>query len=136
INTRVSKKLSKSKHTITSFDMIDDHTADFIDAHNRSTGYLVVQIVDDTEKCQQLTNWNEKLFNSLNLSDTEHIKFTSVDNIEIEGWLMKPSQQQNNKKIPLVLQIHGGATCFIWLWLLSRMAINGCVWICCIIFQP
>jgi len=108
INTRVSKKLSKSKHTITSFDMIDDHTAVFIDAHTHSTGDLVVQIVDDTEKCQQLTNWNEKLFNSLNLSDTEHIKFTSVDNIEIEGWLMKPSQQQNNKKIPLVLQIHGG----------------------------
>lgn len=42
------------------------------------------------------------------LSDPENIRFTSIDNLEIEGWLLKPTNAENGGKTPLVLQIHGG----------------------------
>jgi dipeptidyl aminopeptidase/acylaminoacyl peptidase len=108
IHGNVSQKLSKPEHTITSFDMIDDKTAVFIDSHKHATGDLVLQSLDDTVKRQQLTMWNEKLFNSVQLSEPEHITFTSVDDVDIEGWLLKPTQHKENKQVPLILQIHGG----------------------------
>ncbi|HWO75414.1 MAG TPA: S9 family peptidase [Bacillus sp. (in: firmicutes)] len=104
----VTGPLSEGKHTISSFDMIDDNQAIFVQAHSHSTGDLVIQTLPLPNKKRQLTKWNEPLLNEIKLSTPEHITIKSFDGLEIEGWLLHPVERKEGEKHPLVLQIHGG----------------------------
>jgi dipeptidyl aminopeptidase/acylaminoacyl peptidase len=68
--------------------------------------YFVSDINGQNEK--QLTHFNDELQKEVAFSDAERFTYKSVDNLEIEGWLMKPYGYQAGKKYPLVLYIHGG----------------------------
>ena len=57
---------------------------------------------------RRLTSFNDALQKEVAFSDAERFTYKSVDNLEIEGWLMKPYGYQAGKKYPLVLYIHGG----------------------------
>ncbi|MET3698837.1 dipeptidyl aminopeptidase/acylaminoacyl peptidase [Bacillus oleivorans] len=100
--------LSDGKHTITSFDMIDDNEAVFVQAHCHSTGDLVIQNINLPRNKRQLTRWNDSLLSEIKLSTPEHIRLNSFDGLELEGWLLHPTERNEGGKHPLVLQIHGG----------------------------
>jgi len=68
--------------------------------------YYVSDINGQNEK--KLTSFNDELQKEVAFSDAERFTYKSVDNLEIEGWLMKPYGYQPGKKYPLVLYIHGG----------------------------
>ncbi|PLR81477.1 S9 family peptidase [Bacillus sp. V33-4] len=108
LDGEVSKPLSEDQHTITSFAMIDDHHAVFVQAHCHSTGDLVIQNIDKIDEKKNLTTWNDPLFTQIQLSTPEHITVTSEDGLEIEGWILHPVRISKEAKHPLVLQIHGG----------------------------
>lgn len=108
MNGDVSKALSAGGHTITSFDIIDDKQAVFVQAHAHSTGDIVLQNLQQLDDRKVLTDWNKALLSEIKLSNPEHLQFMSVDELEIEGWLLKPTTSEKDKKHPLVLQIHGG----------------------------
>lgn len=57
---------------------------------------------------RKLTTFNDALQKEVAFSDAEQFTYKSVDNLEVEGWLMKPYGYQPGKKYPLVLYIHGG----------------------------
>jgi dipeptidyl aminopeptidase/acylaminoacyl peptidase len=57
---------------------------------------------------RKLTGFNDKLNAEVAWSASERFTYKSVDNFEIEGWLMKPYGYQTGKKYPVVLYIHGG----------------------------
>ncbi len=57
---------------------------------------------------RKLTTFNDALQKEVAFSDAERFTYKSVDNLEIEGWLMKPYGYQPGKKYPVVLYIHGG----------------------------
>ena len=57
---------------------------------------------------RKLTTFNDDLQKEVAFSDAERIVYKSVDNLEVEGWLMKPYGYQPGKKYPVVLYIHGG----------------------------
>lgn len=57
---------------------------------------------------RKLTGFNDKLNSEVAWADAERFTYRSVDNFEIEGWLMKPFGYQAGKKYPLVFYIHGG----------------------------
>lgn len=57
---------------------------------------------------RRLTTFNDALQKEVAFSDAEQFMYKSVDNLEIEGWLMKPYGYQPGRKYPLVLYIHGG----------------------------
>jgi dipeptidyl aminopeptidase/acylaminoacyl peptidase len=57
---------------------------------------------------RKLTTFNDALQQEVAFSDAEQFTYKSVDNLEIEGWLMKPYGYQPGRKYPLVLYIHGG----------------------------
>jgi len=57
---------------------------------------------------RKLTGFNDALQKEVAFSDAERFTYKSVDNLEIEGWLMKPYGYQPGKKYPVVLYIHGG----------------------------
>jgi dipeptidyl aminopeptidase/acylaminoacyl peptidase len=68
--------------------------------------YYVSDINGQNER--RLTSFNDALQKEVAFSDAERIVYKSVDNLEIEGWLMKPYGYQPGKKYPVVLYIHGG----------------------------
>ncbi len=57
---------------------------------------------------KKLTGFNDALNKEIAWADAERFTYKSVDNLEVEGWLMKPYGYTPGKKYPLVLYIHGG----------------------------
>ena len=43
-----------------------------------------------------------------NVSDVEFFKFTTSDNILLNGWMIKPQNMQPNKKYPVLMYVYGG----------------------------
>jgi len=57
---------------------------------------------------RQLTDFNQKLFAGLNLTQPDEIWYTSFDGRKIHTWAQKPPDFDPAKKYPLILNIHGG----------------------------
>ncbi len=57
---------------------------------------------------RRLTALNEKLWQQLELAAIERFTYKSVDDWEIDGFLVKPLGWQTGKKYPVILSIHGG----------------------------
>jgi dipeptidyl aminopeptidase/acylaminoacyl peptidase len=57
---------------------------------------------------RQLTNVNDDVLGSVTLGEVEEIRYTSVDNYKIQGWVIKPPDFDATRKYPLMLSIHGG----------------------------
>lgn len=56
----------------------------------------------------QLTKFNQWVVEEKKLSTPERLTFETEEGIEIEGWVMKPVDFDENKKYPGILNIHGG----------------------------
>ncbi len=60
-------------------------------------------------KPQRITHLNEDLFSHKTLGAVEEILWTSsVGDLQVQGWLVKPPDFDPTKTYPLVLEIHGG----------------------------
>ncbi len=59
-------------------------------------------------KGNQLTHFNDEIFDEYSLSTPVLHKFTATDGFEIHGWAMKPIGYKEGKKYPAILNIHGG----------------------------
>lgn len=56
-----------------------------------------------------LTDLNQSLRQVKALGEVRHISTpSSLDNLEIEGWLTLPPGYQEGQRVPLILEIHGG----------------------------
>jgi dipeptidyl aminopeptidase/acylaminoacyl peptidase len=60
------------------------------------------------QNMRRLTNSNGDLLSGKKLATTEEIWYRSVDNLRIQGWIVKPPDFDPTKKYPLMLEIHGG----------------------------
>jgi dipeptidyl aminopeptidase/acylaminoacyl peptidase len=67
---------------------------------------LFVADLDGNER--RLSNFNGDINARIAWSDAERFTYTSVGNVEIEAWLVKPHGYEVGKKYPLVLYVHGG----------------------------
>lgn len=56
----------------------------------------------------QLTTVNEDVLGQVKLGEVEEIWYTSVDDFNVQGWIVKPPDFESSKKYPLILVIHGG----------------------------
>ncbi|WP_234571786.1 S9 family peptidase [Rhodohalobacter sp. 614A] len=57
----------------------------------------------------QITNLNEVFLSSKQLGETtEFWVDSSVDDFEVQGWIITPPDFDPNKKYPMILEIHGG----------------------------
>lgn len=59
-------------------------------------------------KEEQLTYFNEWVIENKKLSTPEKIVFETESGVNIEGWILKPVDFDENKKYPGILDIHGG----------------------------
>ncbi len=57
---------------------------------------------------RQLTNVNDDVLYNVALGEVEEIWYKSVDDFDIQGWLVKPPDFDPGKKYPMILVIHGG----------------------------
>ena len=66
-------------------------------------------VVDRQGRVQMITDFNRSLHDSVQLATVEeHIVKSSVDQREIQYWVMRPPNFDINKSYPMMLQIHGG----------------------------
>lgn len=57
---------------------------------------------------KQLTAVNEDLLRGVKFGAVEEFNYTSLDNLKIQGWIVKPPDFDPKKKYPMMLSIHGG----------------------------
>ncbi|HSH35152.1 S9 family peptidase [Schnuerera sp.] len=62
----------------------------------------------DGKSSNKLTKQNERVSKERYLQDAETLWFNSFDDLQIQGWIIKPASFNQNKKYPLILTIHGG----------------------------
>ncbi len=61
-----------------------------------------------TGTVERLTRVNEDVLSEVRLGAVEEIRYRSVDDLEIQGWIVKPPDFDPSRKYPFILQIHGG----------------------------
>jgi len=57
---------------------------------------------------RQLTDVNGDVFAGVTFGEVEEIWYTSLDDYQIQGWIVKPPDFDPNREYPLMLSIHGG----------------------------
>ncbi len=60
------------------------------------------------EQFERLTRVNSDLLRDVRLGEVEEIWYTSVDDLEIQGWIIKPPDFDPANEYPMMLVIHGG----------------------------
>ncbi|MEZ4417491.1 MAG: S9 family peptidase [Gemmatimonadota bacterium] len=60
------------------------------------------------DRMTRLTRVNEDVLTGVRLGEVEEFHYRSVDDYDIEGWIVKPPNFDASKKYPLMLSIHGG----------------------------
>jgi dipeptidyl aminopeptidase/acylaminoacyl peptidase len=84
-------------------------------------GYLVTFHVKNPKDIKKLVDVNEDVLENVKLGEVEEMWFKSPDELDLQGWLIKPAQFDPNKKYPMILYIHGGpwamySVGFSWPW--------------------
>ncbi|KAA3637196.1 MAG: S9 family peptidase, partial [Bacteroidetes bacterium] len=80
-------------------------------AYTKSSPYhpAALATASRTNPSRVIKELNEDLFPFRELGEVEEVIFnSSVDNREIQGWVIKPPQFDPNKKYPLIVENHGG----------------------------
>ncbi len=63
---------------------------------------------DSSENARQLTNINEDFLNDYELLQPETFTYPGPDDLQIQGWMIKPAGYTEGRRHPAVLSIHGG----------------------------
>jgi len=64
--------------------------------------------IRNSGKDRQITDFNKKWCQGLDLRPHERFAFKSSSGHTVEGWIMKPSGLKKGKKYPMAVEIHGG----------------------------
>ena len=71
-------------------------------------GSLVTYTLSDPGGIRVLKATNEAVLSEIELGEVEEIWYTSVDGLQIQGWINKPPGFDPARRYPLILRIHGG----------------------------
>ncbi|MEE8147978.1 MAG: hypothetical protein V3T24_10265, partial [Longimicrobiales bacterium] len=70
-------------------------------------GDLIAFNVNRPGDIEQLTEVNADVLTGVTLGDVEEIWYESLDDLDIQGWIIKPPNFDPSRKYPLILAIHG-----------------------------
>lgn len=106
INTKKTEQLSDFNSGITSFDLSGNK---LVYVKTEVKNPFDLYIADDLLKKEtQVSFFNDEWVKKKNLSFPEKHSFKNEKGMEIEYWVMKPTNYEPGKKYPLLLEIHGG----------------------------
>ncbi len=57
---------------------------------------------------QRRSHAADAFFSAYQVRQPSHVRFKSTDDVELEGWLIKPVGTENGGKHPLIVYVHGG----------------------------
>lgn len=81
-------------------------------ALNQTTPYYPAELAvtqRGAESAGKLTDLNGDLLNRRNLGEVEEVWYnSSVDGIDLQGWIVKPPNYDPDRTYPLLVEIHGG----------------------------
>jgi dipeptidyl aminopeptidase/acylaminoacyl peptidase len=95
------------KHSIFGFDVTDDNRIVF---NSRSTGIpaeLYTASAGDKE-AKQITNFNKDLLEEYDFRPAEQFWIDGADGKKMHVFMVKPHNFEENKKYPVILNVHGG----------------------------
>ena len=71
-------------------------------------GDLIAFRLSDPGRITQLTEVNADVLHGVALGEVEEVWYKSVEDYDIQGWIIKPPGFDPSQKYPLILAIHGG----------------------------
>ena len=71
-------------------------------------GDLISFPLDSPDRITQLTDVNADVLHGVTLGEVEEVWYKSVEDYDIQGWIIKPPDFDPSKRYPLILAIHGG----------------------------
>jgi len=126
--SRKMRKITKGIHYISGLSIAKNGQV----ASTRSTfhkpAYLVTFNLRKPDNIKKLVDVNEDVLANVKLGKVEELWFRSPDELDLQGWLIKPAEFEQNKQYPMILYIHGGPWAmytvrFSWAW--QNFAANG-----------
>jgi len=72
------------------------------------TGRLLEIFELKSEKSEKISSFNDEIHATRKYSPPQHFIFTDQEGVEIDGWVMTPTDYEEGKKYPAILNIHGG----------------------------
>ena len=71
-------------------------------------GQILLQRLNNIKSIKTLINVNQELLKEIDLGTFEEIWFKGTDANDLQGWILKPPDFDENKSYPAILEIHGG----------------------------
>ncbi len=96
------------QQSVFGFDVSPDSKFVYFRASSVAKPFELYRIDTATRLFIQLTNFNKKLLEDVDVRPVEKMWVTGSDNKKIEVFIVKPHNFNPNKKYPLVLNVHGG----------------------------
>ena len=101
-------EVTKGDHAVTAYRMTNDRSRlIYLRSTPTQIGDLYVAN-QNGQSAKPLTHMNDALAAKLNLTEPEEVWYTSFDGKKVQTWVQKPPDFDQNKKYPLILNIHGG----------------------------
>jgi dipeptidyl aminopeptidase/acylaminoacyl peptidase len=102
------RELSTGNHllALSSFAANGEAVGTFTSPHVPSD--IVAFRLDRPNNRTQLTRVNDDVLGGLTFGEVEEIWYESVDDFQIQGWIIKPPDFDPSQQYPLMLAIHGG----------------------------
>ena len=102
------RKVSIGTHMLTISSTTKSGQAVGVLANSSKPGDIVSLDLVNPQQTKQLTAANDDLLRGIKLGAVEEFNYTSLDNLKIQGWIVKPPDFDPKKKYPMMLSIHGG----------------------------
>ncbi len=101
-------KIHSADYVINSYDI--DTQLELIALNCSTANDPSVLKIYNIVKNEEKTLWksNQKWIEKRELAKITEIRYSGFNDKDIQGWLVKPSKFDKNKKYPLILDIHGG----------------------------
>ncbi len=128
-NSGQGAEFTKGDQAIEGFST-NDNASDFVLLISTPTNIGDLFLQSGAAEPRRLTNINDKLFSTLNLTAPEEVWYTSFDGRKIQAWVQKPPDFDKSRKYPLILNIHGGPhAAYGWIFFheIQYMAAKGYV---------
>ncbi len=111
INIKGKKKKKISVNTGTNTAMFSNDFSYFINTYsNANTPNLITLRKANGQLVKELKNSNRlvKTLDDLTISQKEFISFTTKEDVQLNGWMIKPANFDPNKKYPVLMYLYGG----------------------------
>ena len=124
----MKKKMTEGVQFLSGFSLAKNDRVASVRSTFDKPGDLVTFDLQAPDQVRTLVDVNQDVLADVNLGDVEEMWVKSEDGLDVQGWLIKPSEFDAGKKYPLLLYIHGGPVSmysvrFNWAW--QNFAANG-----------